>query len=56
MMGTLVAKGLLEQVNNINIVKDLATLRLKKQEEFWILRLKTLQPYGFNAKLTFPNV
>ena len=56
MMGTLVVKGLIEQLSNINIAKDLATLRLKKQEEFWILRLKILQPYGFNPELTFPNV
>ena len=31
---------LIEQLDNININKDLATLRLKKRENFWILKLK----------------
>ena len=47
---------LIEQLGNINIDKDLVTLRLKKREYFWILRLKTLQPDGINAELDFPNV
>ena len=46
---------LIEQLDNINIGKDLVTLRLKKREDFWILRLKTLQPDGVNAELNFPN-
>ena len=33
--------------------EDLATLRLKKQEDFWILRLKPLEPDGLNAELNF---
>ena len=36
--------------------KNLVTLRLKKREDFWFLRLKTLQPDGFNAELNIPNV
>lgn len=40
----------------MNINKDLATFRLKKREGFWILRLKTLKPDGFNAELNFPDV
>ena len=47
---------LIEQLDNINIDEDLATLRLKKREDFWLLRLKILQPDGFNAELNFPNV
>ena len=47
---------LIEQLDNINIDKDLAALRLKKREDFLILRVKTLQPNGFNAELNFPNV
>ena len=39
----------------MNIDKDLATFRLKKREDVWILRLKTLKPDGFNAELNFPN-
>ena len=47
---------LIEQLDNINIDKDLATLRLKNREDFRILRLKTLQPDDFNAELNFSNV
>ena len=47
---------LIEQLDNINIDEDLATLRLKKREDFWLLRLKILQLDGFNAELNFPNV
>ena len=39
----------------MRIDKDLATLRLKKREDFWIETLKTLHPYGLNAELNFPN-
>ena len=46
----------LEQLDNRNIDEDLATFILKKREDFCILRLKTLQPDGFNAELKFPNV
>ena len=47
---------LIEQLDNINIDKDLVTLRLKKREDFWILRLKTLQPDDVNVELNFPYV
>ena len=43
---------LIEQLHNLNIDKQLATMRLKKQEDFWIMKLKTLHP---NAELNFPN-
>ena len=46
---------LIEQLDNINRDKELATLRLKKQD-LWILRLKTIQPNGFNTELNFCNV
>ena len=46
---------LIEQLDNMKIDKDLATLRLKKREDFWIETLKTLHPYGLNAELNFPN-
>ena len=42
---------LIEQLDNINIGKDSPTLKLKKEEDLWILWLKTLQPDGFNAEL-----
>ena len=46
---------LIEQLDNMRIDKDLATLRLKKREDFRIETLKTLHPYGLNAELNFPN-
>ena len=46
---------LIEQLDNMRIDKDLATLRLRKREDFWIETLKTLHPYGLNAELNFPN-
>ena len=46
---------LIEQLDNIKIDKDLATLRLKKREDFWIEKLKALHPYGLNAVLNFPK-
>ena len=46
---------LTEQLDNMRIDTDLATLRLKKREDFWIEKLKTLHPYGLNAELNFPN-
>ena len=46
---------LTEQLDNMRIDKDSATLRLKKREDFWIETLKTLHTYGLNAELNFPN-
>ena len=45
----------IEQLDNMNIDKDLAILQLKKCEDFWIKKLKTLHQYGLNAELNFPN-
>ena len=46
---------LIEQLDNLNIVKDLATLQLKKHEDFWVEKLKILHPYSLNTELNFPN-
>ena len=46
---------LIEQLDNMKIDKDLAILRLKKREDFWIETLKNLHPYGLNAELHFSN-
>ena len=35
--------------------KELQAFRLKKHKDFWIHKLKTLDPHGFNAELNFPN-
>ena len=44
---------MIEQLDNMKINKDLATLRLKKREDFWIEILKTLHANGLNAELNF---
>ena len=46
---------LIEQLDNMKIDKDLATVRLKICEDFWIETLKILHPYGLNAEFNFPN-
>ena len=46
---------LIEQLDNMKKEKDLATLRLKKREDFWIETLKTLHSYSLNAELSFLN-
>ena len=46
---------LIEQLNNTEIDKELLTFTLKKCEDFWIHKLKTLKPHGFNAEFNFPN-
>ena len=43
------------QLNGTNMDKELLKYRLKKQEEFWIKKLKILKRQGFNAQLNFPN-
>ena len=46
---------LMEQLNDTNIDKKLIKYMLKKPEDFSIMKLKTLQPNGFNNQLNFPN-
>ena len=46
---------LIEQLNDTNIEKEILKYKLKKCEDFWIIKLKTLQQHGFNTELTFPN-
>ena len=45
----------IEQLSDTNIDKELLKYRLKKREEFWIKKFKTLQPHGFSIELNFPN-
>ena len=47
--------SLIEQLSNTELDKDFLTFRLKKHEDFWIHKLKTLKQHGFNAGLTFHN-
>ena len=44
-----------KQLNDANIDMELLKYRLKKLEDFWIIKIKSLQPHGFNAELNFPN-
>ena len=46
---------LIEQLNNTELERELLTFRLKKRKDFWIQKLKTLKPIGFNAEINFPN-
>ena len=46
---------LIKQLNDTNIDKALLKYWLKKREIIWIIKLKLLQPHGFNAELNFPN-
>ena len=46
---------LIEQLNDTNIDKELLKHQLKKREDFWSIKLKNLQPHGFNTELNFPN-
>ena len=45
---------LIGQLNDTNIDKELSKHSLKKHGDFWIIKLKTLRPHGFNAELNFP--
>ena len=45
----------IEQLNHTNMDKELLKHKLKKPEDFWNIKLKTLQPHGCNAGLNFPN-
>ena len=43
---------LIEQLTEIsNVSKDTLRLRLKRREEFWIIKLETLAPTGLNQEL-----
>ena len=46
---------LIEQLIDTNTDKELLKYRLKKLNDFWIKKLTTSQPHGFNAELNFPN-
>ena len=44
-----------EQLNNTKLDKELLTFRLKKREDFWIHKCKTLKSQGFNTELNLSN-
>ena len=44
---------LIQQLNDTDRDKELLKHRPKKQEDFWIKTIKTLQLHGFSAELNF---
>ena len=45
----------IEEVTKKNMTKDQMRELLLRREDFWILKLGTLQPRGFNDKLNYPS-
>ena len=43
----------IEEVTKKNLTKEQMRNILLRREDFWILKLKTLEPMGFNEKLNF---
>lgn len=44
---------IIEQLKNMNETKATLTERLKRREDFWIKRLRTMRPDGLNTELNF---
>ena len=44
----------IEEVTKKNLTKEQMQEIILRREDFWILKLKTLEPLGFNEKLNFP--
>ena len=42
---------LIEQLDDTNMDKEVLKYRLKKREDFWVKKLKTLQLHGFSGEL-----
>ena len=45
----------IEEISNQNMTRDQIRRILLKREDFWITKLQTLEPHGFNDKLNFPQ-
>ena len=45
----------IEEVSKKNMTKEQMRNLLLRREDFWIMKLGTLHPRGFNDKLNFPN-
>ena len=45
----------IEEVTKKNLTKDQMRNLLLHREDFWISKLNTLEPNGFNEKLNFPD-
>ena len=46
---------IIEEIGSRNMTKEQIRNTLLKREDFWILKLNTLEPHGFNDRLNFPN-
>ena len=46
---------IIEEITNRNMTREQIRQTLLKWEDFWITKLNTLEPHGFNEKLNFPN-
>ena len=46
---------IIEEVTKKNMTKEQMRTTLLKREDFWILKLGTLEPHGFNDRLNFPH-
>ena len=45
----------IEEVTKKNLTKEQMRNLLLRREDFWIQKLGTLEPLGFNEKLNFPS-
>ena len=45
----------IEEIEDKNMTKEQVRETLLRREDFWVLKLKTLEPRGFNDRLNFPN-
>ena len=45
----------IEVISTRNLTKEQTRNLLLRREDFWIVKLGTLHPGGFNDKLNFPN-
>ncbi len=46
---------IIEEITNRSLTKEQIRNTLLKREDFWIRKLNTLEPHGFNDRLNFPN-
>ena len=46
---------LIEQIRRSDLTKEQMTELLLRREDFWMLKLQTLVPNGFNVELNYPN-
>jgi hypothetical protein len=45
----------IEEIEDQNMTKEQIRETLLRREDFWIVKLKTLEPRGFNDRLNFPS-